>query len=66
MAWEICIRYSDGHEQALRVYQNREVALKQIDAIYSQGYPMHIAYVVRPARSAESATLSAANTESLL
>lgn len=49
MIWEVCIRYPNGQERALRSYKNRETALKYIDAIYSEGYPMHVAYVVRPA-----------------
>ena len=48
MDWQICIRYPNGQEKAICTYRNREVALKQIDAIYSQGYPLHVAYVVRP------------------
>lgn len=48
--WELCIRYPNGQERALRSYRNREVALKRIDAIYSDGYPMHVAYIVRPAK----------------
>lgn len=48
MNWNVCIRYPDGQERPLRTYKSREVALRKIDAIYSQGYPMHIAYVVRP------------------
>lgn len=54
MGWELRIKYSDGKEQALRSYKNREVALKQIDAIYAQGYPMHVAYIIRPAPSLNS------------
>lgn len=49
--WELCIRYPNGQERALRSYKDREVALKRIDAIYSEGYPMHVAYVVRPAQA---------------
>ncbi|HEY9895061.1 MAG TPA: family 2 glycosyl transferase [Candidatus Sericytochromatia bacterium] len=48
--WELCIRYPNGQERALRSYHDREVALKRIDAIYSEGYPMHVAYIVRPAQ----------------
>jgi hypothetical protein len=54
MVWQICIRYPNGQEKALCAYKNRETALKQIDAIYSQGYPMHVAYVVRPIESVNS------------
>jgi hypothetical protein len=45
MNWQVCIRYPNGQENAL----------KRIDAIYSQGYPMHVAYVVRPAPGIEVA-----------
>lgn len=48
MSWQICIRYPNGQEKAICSYRNREVALKRVDAIYSQGYPMHVAYIVRP------------------
>lgn len=51
MIWQICIRYPNGQERALRCCKNREVALKYIDAIYSHGYPMHVAYIVRQAES---------------
>ncbi len=50
MLWEVCIRYPNGQERALRSYKDREVALKRIDAIYSEGYPMQVAYIVRPAQ----------------
>ncbi|MBW4582882.1 MAG: family 2 glycosyl transferase [Tildeniella nuda ZEHNDER 1965/U140] len=60
MFWELCIRYPNGQERALRSYRNREVALKRIDAIYLDGYPMHVAYIVRPAQEvAFSGQLSA-------
>ena len=49
MMWQICIRYPNGQEKAICAYSSREVALKRIDAIYAGGYPMHVAYVVRPA-----------------
>jgi hypothetical protein len=48
--WELCIRYPNGQERVLRSYRDREVALKRIDTIYSDGYPMHVAYIVRPAQ----------------
>ena len=54
MSWQICIRYPNGQEKAICSYANREVALKRVDAIYSQGYPMHVAYVVRPIADAQS------------
>ena len=47
MIWQLCIQYSNGTERVLRSYQNREAALKGVDVLYSQGYPMHVAYVVR-------------------
>ncbi|XGV99361.1 MAG: hypothetical protein ACAF41_10550 [Leptolyngbya sp. BL-A-14] len=50
MLWEVCIRYPNGQERALRSYKDREIALKRIDAIYSEGYPLHVAYIVRPAQ----------------
>ncbi|HEY9615471.1 MAG TPA: family 2 glycosyl transferase [Microcoleaceae cyanobacterium] len=49
MIWQLCIRYPNGQEKPLQNYRDRELALKYVDAIYSQGYPMHVAYVVRPA-----------------
>jgi hypothetical protein len=51
MVWQVCIRFPNGQEKAICSYKNREAALKRIDAIYSQGYPMHVAYVVRPAEA---------------
>lgn len=56
MTWQICIRYPNGQEKAICAYKNREIALKRIDAIYSQGYPMHVAYVVRPIEAADDFT----------
>lgn len=48
MVWEVCVRYANGNEKVVRTYNRRETALKCIDAIYSrQGYPLHLAYVVR-------------------
>ncbi len=55
MLWHICIQYADGREQVLWSFRNRESALRGVDVLYSQGYPMHIAYVVRPAPIAASA-----------
>jgi hypothetical protein len=49
MVWQICIRYPNGQERALRSCKDREAALRCVDAIYAQGYPMHVAYIVRPA-----------------
>lgn len=49
MIWEVCIRYANGTERAIRSYRNREMALKYVDAIYKmQGYPLHCAYIIRP------------------
>jgi hypothetical protein len=54
MKWEVCIRFSNGQERALRWCKDREIALRYVDAIYAQGYPMHVAYIVRPAAILES------------
>jgi hypothetical protein len=54
MNWQICIRYPNGQEKPICAYRNRENALKRVDAIYSQGYPMHVAYVVRPIEASEA------------
>ncbi|NEQ29675.1 MAG: family 2 glycosyl transferase [Leptolyngbya sp. SIO4C5] len=49
MSWEVCIQYANGKEQVLRTYQNLEVALNCVDRIYAvKGYPLHLAYCVRP------------------
>jgi hypothetical protein len=55
MRWEVCIRFPNGQERALRSCKDREIALRYVDAIYAQGYPMHIAYIVRPAQPLEAA-----------
>ncbi|MEB3359322.1 MAG: hypothetical protein VKK04_21530 [Synechococcales bacterium] len=47
MVWQLRVRYADGTEQVLRSYANRETALLNVDSIYSQGYPLHLAYIVR-------------------
>jgi len=48
MKWEVCVQYANGSKRVLFSYKNRETALRCIDAIYcNQGYPMHLAYVVR-------------------
>jgi hypothetical protein len=52
MTWQLCIQYSNGTERVLRCYRHRDTAVRCIDAIYSQGYPLHIAYVVRQAQVA--------------
>lgn len=50
MLWDLCIRYANGTERVIRSFKNPEVARRCVDAIYSQqGYPMHCAYIVRPA-----------------
>ncbi len=49
MQWQVCIQYADGSERVLRSYKNRETAIRCIDAIYLEGYPLHYAYVVREA-----------------
>jgi hypothetical protein len=48
MIWDVCVQYANGTKRVIRSYKNRETALKCVDAIYSQGYPLHLAYVVRP------------------
>ncbi|HIK19313.1 MAG TPA: family 2 glycosyl transferase [Leptolyngbyaceae cyanobacterium M33_DOE_097] len=48
MTWQLCIQYPDGQRRSLRLYNNRERALRQVDAIYAQGYPLHVAYLVCP------------------
>lgn len=52
MVWQICVLYANGTEKVLRSFRNRESAIRGIDAIYSAGYPMHMAYVIRPAETA--------------
>lgn len=50
MFWELCIQYANGHEQVLKVFKDLEAALNCVDRIYAEeGYPMHVAYRVRPA-----------------
>ncbi len=48
MGWEVRIQYADGREKTIRSYQKRDTALRYVDALYAEGYPMHLAYVVRP------------------
>lgn len=50
MVWQLCIQYANGSERVLRSYKTRDAALNCLDALYSQGYPLHIAYVVRHAQ----------------
>lgn len=52
MFWELCIQYSNGTEQVLKVFRDLEAALNCVDRIYAEGYPMHVAYRVRPACNA--------------
>ncbi|HIK55295.1 MAG TPA: family 2 glycosyl transferase [Synechococcales cyanobacterium M55_K2018_004] len=47
MIWQLCIQYSNGTEKVLRSYTNRDSALQGVDALYANGYPLHVAYVVR-------------------
>jgi hypothetical protein len=49
MMWQLRIQYANGTERVLRSFQNRETALRWVDRIYSYGYPLHFAYIVRPA-----------------
>ena len=49
MFWELCIKYADGKESVLKVFKDLEAALNGVDRLYSEGYPMHVAYFVRPA-----------------
>lgn len=49
MFWELCILYANGTEEVLKVFKDLEMALNCVDRIYAQdGYPMHMAYCVRP------------------
>lgn len=48
MTWEVRVQYANGKEEVLRVYKSREIALRHVDLMYSQGYPMHLAYIVCP------------------
>ncbi|MDJ1181740.1 hypothetical protein [Roseofilum casamattae] len=53
MTWQVCLKYANGREIVLKTYHHREKALKCIDFIYSTyGYPMHIAFIVRPGNPA--------------
>ncbi|HEY9878460.1 MAG TPA: hypothetical protein V6D29_08390 [Leptolyngbyaceae cyanobacterium] len=52
MFWELCIQYANGTEQVLKVFRDLEAALNCVDRIYAEGYPMHVAYMVRPACNA--------------
>ncbi|WP_156119695.1 family 2 glycosyl transferase [Leptolyngbya sp. KIOST-1] len=48
MVWELCIRYANGKETVLDVFQSLEIAQNRVDKLYAEGYPMHFAYFVRP------------------
>lgn len=49
MFWELCIQYANGYEEVIKVFQDLDLALNYVDRIYAQeGYPMHMAYCVRP------------------
>lgn len=50
MIWQICIQYASGRETVLRSYHSRDAALRGVDQLYSKGYPMHLAYIVRHAQ----------------
>ncbi len=52
MFWELCIKHANGTEKVLEVFQNLEIAQNRVDKLYSEGYPMHFAYVVRPGYAA--------------
>lgn len=57
MIWQVCIEYANGYQKVLRTYNKRETALKCVDAIYlAQGYPLHLAYVVRPVEVSQMLT----------
>ena len=48
MLWELCIRYANGRETVLDVFQTQAIAQNHVDKLYAEGYPMHFAYFVRP------------------
>lgn len=52
MIWQLRIQYANGTEKVLHSFKNRETALRYVDRIYSYGYPLHFAYVVRSASAA--------------
>lgn len=47
MIWQLRIQYANGTERVLKSFKNRETALRWVDHIYKEGYPLHFAYVVR-------------------
>lgn len=51
MTWDVCLEYANGNQTLLKTYRHRETALRYIDFIYATyGYPMHVAYIVRPSQ----------------
>ncbi|MBP0012282.1 MAG: family 2 glycosyl transferase [Roseofilum sp. SBFL] len=58
MTWDVCLEYANGNQTLLKTYRHRETALKLIDLIYSTyGYPMHVAYIVRPSQAKSALNL---------
>lgn len=54
MLWEVRVTNARGQAKVLETYQNRETALRHVDALYSKyGYPMHLAYKVYPASESD-------------
>lgn len=51
MLWELYVQHANGSEEVLKVFQDLEAALNCVDRIYQEGYPMHLAYLVRPSYS---------------
>jgi hypothetical protein len=60
MIWQLRIQYANGTERVLKSFKNRETALKWVDRIYKDGYPLHFAYVVRSVPIASAAVPAAA------
>jgi hypothetical protein len=54
MIWEVRVQYWNGSERVLRACKNQETALRYVDAIYSRGYPMHLAFIVFPVRQTQA------------
>ncbi|MDJ1169394.1 family 2 glycosyl transferase [Roseofilum sp. BLCC_M154] len=52
ITWDVCLEYANGHQIILKTYNYQETALEHIDLIYATyGYPMHVAYIVRPSQT---------------
>lgn len=51
MIWELCVRYANGRETVLDVFQSQAIAQNRVDKLYAEGYPMHLAYFVRAKRA---------------